>query len=148
MTRENVIVSLLLFVLIGPMFNPVPQSLLGALKLSAREISRWSLVGFLIPLIVIVLGVVLDKINIQSYIANKLKQLNTPAVSQVLFLCLLFALYHTAWDFNYGALIFTIIYGLVLSGLFVWGKPSLAPVLLFALIAGEPCLTIIMVPFV
>ena len=214
--REVVIVSLLLFILARPMFGPVPQYLLETLKLSVRETSGWLLVGFLIPLIIIVLvvvcfvrndenielgfnnkspwrplvvgaiigvfwglmgwggmkeigphasilevslfrfymmvfgalGAVLEDVIIRSYVMNKLKQLNMSTIYQVLFSGLLFALYHTAWNFNYGAFIFSIIYGLMLSGLFVWGKRSLAPVILahsLALIVGEPCLTIMMV---
>ncbi len=42
--REVVIVSLLLFILAGPMFGPVPQYLLETLKLFVRETSGWLLV--------------------------------------------------------------------------------------------------------
>ncbi len=41
--REVVIVSLLLFILAGPMFGPVPQYLLETLKLFVRETSGWLL---------------------------------------------------------------------------------------------------------
>ena len=50
--------------------------------------------------------------------------------------------YHTVWaGFTIFAFIFSVVIGLVLAGLFLWGKRSLTPVILahsIAVILAEP----------
>lgn len=211
-------VSVLLLILVGPMFGPIPKYLRDTLNLDIRSTSGWLLVGFFISLSIIVsvvfryfkksegkiieiglmnkstwkaiivgtivgilwglmgwggilqmgpnvnlleislfrfymalfgaIGAVLEDIVTRGFVMNKLKQLNVANWIQILFSSILFTLYHTLWNFSIGAFVASMIYGLILSGLFVWGKRSLKPVILahsLALIVGEPFLTMLLV---
>ncbi|MCE5333474.1 MAG: CPBP family intramembrane metalloprotease [Desulfobacteraceae bacterium] len=87
----------------------------------------------------------------RGLVMEELHRMGRSAWVQVGASSLLFALYHSVWWGNpYGAAAsFTasLVYGLMLSGLFIWGKRSLTPVILahsLALIVGEPFLTMSM----
>jgi len=88
---------------------------------------------------------VLEDMITRGFVMNELKRLNTPTWLQIIASSLLFALYHTIWGFNILSFVFSLVYGLLLSGLFVLGKRSLTPVILghsLALLIGEPFLTL------
>jgi membrane protease YdiL (CAAX protease family) len=90
------------------------------------------------------LGVVEDLIT-RGFVMNELKRLGLATWLQVLASSLLFALYHSVWGFSPLGFAFSLVYGLLLAGLFVWGKRSLTPVILghsLALLVGEPFLTL------
>jgi membrane protease YdiL (CAAX protease family) len=73
---------------------------------------------------------------------NKLQEISVPKWVQVVLSALIFALYHTLWGFNPFSFVFSFVYGLMLGGLFVWGKRSLTPVIL-----GHALVTLISEPF-
>ena len=76
-------------------------------------------------------GVVLEDIITRGWLMNQLRDLQIPNWVQAVASALLFALYHTVWaGFNIFAFIASIILGLILSGLFLWGKRSLTPVII------------------
>jgi hypothetical protein len=90
-------------------------------------------------------GTVLEDLVARGFIMNQLHQIQTPRWLQVLVSALIFALYHTIWaGFNIFTFIFSMVYGLILSGLFLWGKRSLTPVILghsLAVLISEPFAT-------
>ena len=87
-------------------------------------------------------GVVLEDIITRGFLMNQLRELQIPNWVQAVASAVLFALYHTVWaGFNISAFISSIILGLLLAGLFLWGKRSLTPVILahsIAVLLGEP----------
>lgn len=89
-------------------------------------------------------GTVLEDILGRGYLMNRLSQINVPNWAQVLVSTLVFALYHTIWAFNIAGFIASIVYGLLLAGLYLWGKRSLTPVILghaLAVLVAEPFAT-------
>lgn len=208
-----IVLALLLLVLVGPLFGPVPWYLVTTMEV--RVATAWQVVLFLIPFgvvlgavlawmrrnqrtladlgwrqpstpLAIVLGTllgllwgvfgtfsylqfnptanvfevslfrlfaalvgaggaVLEDMITRGFVMGELKRLNTPTWLQIIASSLLFALYHTVWGFNILGFVFSLVYGLLLSGLFVLGKRSLTPVILghsLALLVGEPFLTL------
>ena len=90
---------------------------------------------------------ILEDLITRGFVMNELKRLNHSTWVQVFGSALLFAFYHTAWHFSVASFVFSVVYGLMLSGLFVLGKRSLTPVILghsVALLVGEPFLTLSM----
>lgn len=87
-------------------------------------------------------GVVLEDIITRGWLMNQLRELQIPNWVQAVASAVLFALYHTVWaGFNIAAFISSIVLGLLLAGLFLWGKRSLTPVILahsIAVILAEP----------
>lgn len=87
-------------------------------------------------------GVVLEDVITRGWLMNQLRELRIPNWGQALASAVLFALYHTAWaGFNIFAFVFSVVIGLILAGLFLWGKRSLTPVVLahsLAVLLGEP----------
>ncbi|MGH1419875.1 MAG: CPBP family glutamic-type intramembrane protease [Hyphomicrobiaceae bacterium] len=75
---------------------------------------------------------------------NKLEQLEFSKWFQALASAIVCALYHSIWSFHIEAFIASIVFGLVLSGLFLWGKQSLSPVIcchVLAVLISEPFAT-------
>jgi membrane protease YdiL (CAAX protease family) len=96
-------------------------------------------------------GAVFEDMVTRGFIMEELKRLGVSTWKQALYSSFLFALYHSIWWGSVpgfiGSFIASLIYGLILAGLFVLGKRSLTPVLLghsLALIVGEPFLTLSM----
>jgi membrane protease YdiL (CAAX protease family) len=90
-------------------------------------------------------GAILEDLITRGFVMGELKRLNTPTWLQISASSLVFALYHTVWGFNILSFVFSLVYGLLLSGLFVLGKRSLTPVILghsLALLVSEPFLTL------
>ena len=87
-------------------------------------------------------GVVLEDIITRGWLMNQLRELQIPNWVQAVASALLFALYHTVWaGFNIYAFIASVVLGLILSGLFLWGKRSLTPVVIahsLTVILAEP----------
>ncbi|MCP4359822.1 MAG: CPBP family intramembrane metalloprotease [Chloroflexi bacterium] len=87
-------------------------------------------------------GALLEDFITRGFLMNQLQQIKIPNWVQVLVSALVFALYHTVWaGFNIFTFIFSIVYGLLLGGLFLWGKRSLTPVILghsLAVLIAEP----------
>ncbi len=101
------------------------------------ELSMFRLAAILIA----VFGAALEDLITRGYVMNSLRKIKVPNWGQLVFSALLFALYHTIWGFNGFSFIFSLIYGLILGGLFLWGKRSLTPVLiahLLPVIISEP----------
>lgn len=101
------------------------------------EISLFRLAAILIA----VFGAIQEDLITRGYVMNGLRQINIPNWGQLVISALLFALYHTIWAFNPFSFIFSLIFGLILGGLFLWGKRSLTPVViahLLPLIISEP----------
>ncbi|MEM7801725.1 MAG: CPBP family intramembrane glutamic endopeptidase, partial [Chloroflexota bacterium] len=99
--------------------------------------------GFrILTVILAATGTVLEDIITRGYLMNQLREIEVPNWVQAAVSSLLFALYHTAWaGFNIPAFVFSVVIGLILAGLFLWGKRSLTPVILahsIAVIIGEP----------
>lgn len=87
---------------------------------------------------------ILEDIVTRGYLMNRLNQLGVPSWMQLLFSSGVFALYHTLWAFNIAAFIASMVFGLVLAGLFLWGNRSLTPVILahaLAVLISEPFAT-------
>ena len=101
------------------------------------ELSLFRLAAILLA----VLGAVLEDLITRGYVMNGLRQINVPSWGQLVLSALLFALYHTIWAFNVFSFIFSMVFGLILGGLFLWGKRSLTPVIVahvLPLIIAEP----------
>ncbi len=86
-------------------------------------------------------GAIQEDFITRGYVMNALRRINVPNWGQLVLSALLFALYHTIWGFNVFSFIFSIIFGLILGGLFLWGKRSLTPVIIahvLPIIISEP----------
>ena len=91
-------------------------------------------------------GALLEDIVTRGYLMNQMQQIKLSNWVQLLVSALVFALYHTIWGFNVFSFIFSVVYGLLLGGLFLWGKRSLTPVILghsLAVLISEPFSTMI-----
>lgn len=89
-------------------------------------------------------GAVLEDLVTRGFLMNQLQRIQIPAWVQLLVSAVVFALYHTIWVFNIFSFIFSLVYGLMLGGLFLWGKRSLTPVILghsLAVLISEPFAT-------
>ena len=89
-------------------------------------------------------GALMEDFITRSFIMNQLQNINVSKWLQAILSALIFAFYHTIWGFNIFSFIFSVVYGLMLSGLFLWGKRSLTPVLLghsLAVLISEPFAT-------
>ncbi len=89
-------------------------------------------------------GALLEDFVTRGFLMNQLQSMRIPAWVQVLASAFVFALYHTVWGFNIFSFIFSVVYGLLLGGLFLWGKRSLTPVILghsLAVLISEPFAT-------
>lgn len=75
-------------------------------------------------------GTVLEDIITRGWLMNQLRELRIPNWVQAVASALLFALYHTVWGFNIFAFIASVVLGLIMAGLFLWGKRSLTPVII------------------
>lgn len=101
------------------------------------ELSLFRLASILIASI----GAIQEDLITRGFVMNGLRKINIPGWGQLLISALLFALYHTIWAFNVFSFIFSVIFGLILGGLFLWGKRSLTPVVvahLLPIIISEP----------
>lgn len=101
------------------------------------ELSLFRLVAVLIA----AFGAILEDLITRGYVMNSLRRINIPNWGQLLLSALLFALYHTIWGFNVFSFIFSLLFGLILGGLFLWGKRSLTPVVIahvLPIIISEP----------
>lgn len=87
-------------------------------------------------------GALLEDLITRSFIMNQLHKIGSSKWLQVVVPALIFALYHTAWGFNPFSFVFSVVYGLLLGGLFLWGKRSLTPVIL-----GHSLVVLISEPF-
>lgn len=87
-------------------------------------------------------GALLEDLITRSFIMNQLHKIGSSKWVQVVVSALVFALYHTAWGFNLFSFVFSVVYGLLLGGLFLWGKRSLTPVIL-----GHSLVVLIAEPF-
>ncbi|MBN2002251.1 MAG: CPBP family intramembrane metalloprotease [Anaerolineae bacterium] len=86
-------------------------------------------------------GALLEDFVTRGFLMNQLQNMRIPAWVQLLASAFIFALYHTVWGFNIFSFIFSVVYGLLLGGLFLWGKRSLTPVILghsLAMLISEP----------
>ncbi len=84
----------------------------------------------------------------RGYVMGELQRLGWSSGWQILLSSLLFALYHTLWNFTAPGFVASLIYGAILGGLFILGRRSLTPVILahsLALLIGEPFLTMMLV---
>ena len=89
-------------------------------------------------------GALLEDFVTRGFLMNQLEKISVPKWVQILASALIFALYHTIWGFNIISFIFSVVYGLLLGGLFLWGKRSLTPVILghsLAVLISEPFAT-------
>jgi membrane protease YdiL (CAAX protease family) len=78
---------------------------------------------------------------------NQLHKIGSSKWVQVVVSALIFALYHTVWGFNPFSFVLSVVYGLLLGGLFLWGKRSLTPVILghsLVVLLSEPFATMLM----
>lgn len=92
-------------------------------------------------------GALLEDLITRSFIMNQLHKIGSSKWVQLTVSALLFALYHTVWGFNIFSFVFSVVYGLMLGGLFLWGKRSLTPVILahsLAVLISEPFATMMM----
>jgi membrane protease YdiL (CAAX protease family) len=92
-------------------------------------------------------GALLEDLITRSFIMNQLHKIGSSKWVQLTVSASIFALYHTIWGFNVFAFVFSVVYGLILGGLFLWGKRSLTPVILahsLAALISEPFATMLM----
>jgi membrane protease YdiL (CAAX protease family) len=92
-------------------------------------------------------GALLEDLITRSFMMNQLHKIGSSKWVQLTVPALIFALYHTIWGFNVFAFVFSVVYGLMLGGLFLWGKRSLTPVILahsLAVLISEPFATMMM----
>jgi membrane protease YdiL (CAAX protease family) len=92
------------------------------------------------------IGTVLEDLITRGYLMNRLQQIAIPNWAQAVISALLFAIYHTIWGFNVFSFAFSVVYGLILAGLFLWGKRSLTAVILahaLAVLIAEPFSTML-----
>jgi membrane protease YdiL (CAAX protease family) len=92
-------------------------------------------------------GALLEDFVTRGYLMNQLQKIHVPNWVQAVVSALVFALYHTIWGFNVFSFIFSVVYGLLLGGLFLWGKRSLTPVILghsLAVLISEPFATMML----
>jgi membrane protease YdiL (CAAX protease family) len=75
-------------------------------------------------------GALLEDLITRSFMMNQLHKIGSSKWVQLIVPALIFALYHTIWGFNPFSFVFSVVYGLLLGGLFLWGKRSLTPVIL------------------
>jgi len=87
-------------------------------------------------------GALLEDLITRSFIMNQLHKIGSSKWVQLVVPALIFALYHTIWGFNLFAFAFSVVYGLLLGGLFLWGRRSLTPVIL-----GHSLVVLISEPF-
>ncbi|NOH11578.1 MAG: CPBP family intramembrane metalloprotease [Chloroflexi bacterium] len=91
-------------------------------------------------------GALLEDLITRGFLMNQMKKISVPGWAQALISALVFAIYHTALGFNVFSFAFSIVYGLILAGLFLWGKRSLTPVILahsLAVLISEPFATML-----
>jgi hypothetical protein len=99
------------------------------------------------------IGALLEDILVRGGLMNALHRQGSSGLRQALHSSLLFAVYHSIWNMldpamAVPALIASFIYGMILSGLYLWGGRSLVPVACghsLALLLGEPFLTLALV---
>jgi membrane protease YdiL (CAAX protease family) len=92
-------------------------------------------------------GALLEDLITRSFIMNQLHKIGSSKWVQLVVPALIFALYHTVWGFNPFSFVFSVVYGLLLGGLFLWGKRSLTPVILghsLVVLLAEPFATMLM----
>jgi len=91
-------------------------------------------------------GALLEDLITRSFIMNQLQKIGSSKWVQLVVSALIFALYHTVWGFNPFSFVFSVVYGLLLGGLFLWGKRSLTPVILghsLVVLLAEPFATML-----
>jgi membrane protease YdiL (CAAX protease family) len=91
-------------------------------------------------------GALLEDVVTRGWLMNRLAQVNVPNWAQAVLSAFVFAFYHTIWAFDIFSFVFSVVYGLILSGLYLWGKRSLTPVILghsLAVLVGEPFATML-----
>ncbi|MBL8099395.1 MAG: CPBP family intramembrane metalloprotease [Anaerolineales bacterium] len=91
-------------------------------------------------------GALLEDLITRSFMMNQLHKIGSSKWVQLTVPALIFALYHTIWGFNVFSFVFSVVYGLMLGGLFLWGKRSLTPVILahsLAVLVSEPFATML-----
>ena len=90
-------------------------------------------------------GALLEDVITRGFLMNQMRNISVPGWAQALISAAIFAIYHTALaGFNPFSFAFSIVYGLILAGLFLWGKRSLTPVILahsLAVLISEPFAT-------
>jgi membrane protease YdiL (CAAX protease family) len=87
-------------------------------------------------------GALLEDLITRSFMMNQLHKIGSSKWVQLVVPASIFALYHTIWGFNAFSFVFSLVYGLLLGGLFLWGKRSLTPVIL-----GHSLVVLISEPF-
>jgi membrane protease YdiL (CAAX protease family) len=75
-------------------------------------------------------GALLEDLITRSFMMNQLHKIGSSKWVQLIVPALIFALYHTIWGFNPFSFVFSVVYGLLLGGLLLWGKRSRTPVIL------------------
>lgn len=91
-------------------------------------------------------GTLLEDLITRSFMMNQLHKIGSSKWVQAVVPALIFTIYHTAWGFNPFSFVFSVIYGLLLGGLFLWGKRSLTPVILghsLVVLLSEPFATML-----
>jgi membrane protease YdiL (CAAX protease family) len=91
-------------------------------------------------------GALLEDLITRSFMMNQLHKIGSSKWVQLIVPALIFALYHTVWSFNPFSFVFSVVYGLLLGGLFLWGKRSLTPVILghsLVVLLSEPFATML-----
>lgn len=106
----------------------------------------YSVLGVLSALLGLVVSVAEDVVT-RGFVMNSLDEQGRSVWMQLFASAAIFALYHSIFfgrADGYGVFVFSLIYGLLLGGLFLWGNRSLWPVIVAhggALLIGEPQLT-------
>jgi membrane protease YdiL (CAAX protease family) len=91
-------------------------------------------------------GALLEDLITRSFMMNQLHKIGSSKWVQLIVPALIFALYHTIWGFNPFSFVFSVVYGLLLGGLFLWGRRSLTPVILghsLVVLLSEPFATML-----
>ncbi|MDW8147950.1 MAG: CPBP family glutamic-type intramembrane protease [Roseiflexaceae bacterium] len=86
-------------------------------------------------------GALLEDLITRGFVMGELERMQTPAWVRMIAVGLLFALYHSVWGLSIVSCVFSLVYRLILGGLFLLRKRCLTPVILahsLALLIGEP----------
>lgn len=92
-------------------------------------------------------AVVLEDWITRGFIMEAMRRTGFSTWMQILGSSTLFAVYHSVWALSIAGFLASFVYGLLLAGLFVFGRRSLTPVIVahsLTLLLGEPFLTMAM----
>lgn len=90
-------------------------------------------------IIIAAFGAIPKDLSTRGFVMNGLCQINVSNWGQLVLSALLFAFTHTIWAFYEFRLVISVVLGVILCGLFLWGKRRLRPVIVVHLLPNIIC---------